>query len=133
MRFFGNSWPVLGEFELLVLLALLRLGNGAFGAAIHREIVARTDRELPASAVYVTLDRLEAKRMVVSYVGHPTSQRGGRRRKHYLLDTAGQRAVVRAVRTFAAMTTGIQSEIDALANQMLPASARPAPTTRSRW
>ena len=132
MRFFGNSWPVLGEFELLVLLALLRLGNGAFGAAIHREIVARTDRELPASAVYVTLERLEAKRMVVSYIGNPTSQRGGRRRKHYLLDTAGQRALVRAVRTFAAMTTGIQSEIDALANQMLPA-ARPAPTTRSRW
>ena len=132
MRFFGNSWPVLGEFELLVLLALLRLGNGAFGAAIHREIAARTDRELPASAVYVTLERLEAKRMVVSYMGNPTRQRGGRRRKHYLLDTAGQRAVVRAVRTFAAMTAGIQSEIDALAAQMLPASARPAPT-RSRW
>jgi DNA-binding PadR family transcriptional regulator len=132
MRFFGNSWPVLGEFELLVLLALLRLGNGAFGAAIHREIVARTDRELPASAVYVTLERLEAKRMVVSYMGNPTRQRGGRRRKHYLLDTAGQRAVVRAVRTLAAMTAGIQSEIDALANQMLPASARAAPS-RSRW
>ena len=76
MRFFGNSWPVVGEFELLVLLALLRLGNGAFGAAIHREIVSRTDRELPASAVYVTLERLEAKRMVVSYIGNPTSQRG---------------------------------------------------------
>jgi DNA-binding PadR family transcriptional regulator len=132
MRFFGNSWPVLGEFELLVLLALLRLGNGAFGAAIHREIVARTDRDLPASAVYVTLERLEAKRMVVSYMGNPTRQRGGRRRKHYLLDTAGQRAVVRAVRTLAAMTAGIQSEIDALAAQMLPASARPAPS-RSRW
>ena len=132
MRVFGNSWPVLGEFELLVLLALLRLGNGAFGAAIHREIVARTDRELPARAYSVPLERLEAKRMVVSYMGNPTNQRGGRRRKHYLLDTAGQRAVVRAVRTFAAMTAGIQAEIDALAAQMLPASARPAPS-RSRW
>ena len=132
MRFFGSSWPVLGEFELLVLLALLRLGNGAFGAAIHREIVSRTDRELPASAVYVTLDRLEAKRMVVSYIGNPTNQRGGRRRKHYLLDTAGQRALVRACRTFAAMTTGIQPEIEALAAQMLPASARPS-SSRSRW
>jgi DNA-binding PadR family transcriptional regulator len=85
---------ILGEFEQLVLLALLRLGNGAFGAAIHREITTRTGRELPASAVYVTLDRLEAKHMVVSYVGTPTAQRGGRRRKHYLLDTAGQRALV---------------------------------------
>ena len=79
-----------------MLLALLRLGNGAFGAAIHREIVARTSRDVPAAAVYVTLDRLEAKKMVVSYIGTPTAQRGGRRRKHYLLDTAGQRALVRS-------------------------------------
>jgi hypothetical protein len=85
---------ILGEFEQLVLLALLRLGNGAFGAAIHREIVTRTGRDLPASAVYVTLDRLETKKMVCSYVGTPTAQRGGRRRKHYLLDTAGQRSSV---------------------------------------
>ncbi len=124
---------MLGEFELLVLLALLRLGNGAFGAAIHREIVSRTERDLPASAVYVTLERLESKRMVCSYIGDPTTQRGGRRRKHYLLDTAGQRALVRAYRTFNVMTSGIQHELDALAAQLLPAAAvRPAPT-RQRW
>ena len=134
MRFFGNTWPIVGEFELLVLLALLRLGNGAFGAAIHREILARTDRDLPASAVYVTLERLETKRMVCSYTGNPTKQRGGRRRKHYLLDTAGQRAVVRAYRTFGAMTAGIQQELDALAIQMLPGgtAARTSPP-RARW
>jgi PadR family transcriptional regulator PadR len=132
MRFFGNVWPILGEFELLVLLALLRLGNGAFGAAIHREIVARTDRELPPSAVYVTLERLESKRMVVSYMGNPTNQRGGRRRKHYLLDTAGQRALVRAYRTFGAMTSGIQPELEALTAQVMPGAAtRAAP--RNRW
>src|SRR6185369_10967773 len=111
---------VLGEFELLVLLALLRLGNGAFGAAIHREIVTRTGREAPASAVYVTLERLEAKRMVCSYVGSPTPQRGGRRRKHYLLDTAGQRALVRAYRTFLAMIAGLQPELDAIAASLTP-------------
>jgi PadR family transcriptional regulator PadR len=134
MRFFGNSWPVVGEFELLVLLALVRLGNGAFGAAIHREIVAKTDRELPASAVYVTLERLEAKRMVCSYLGNPTNQRGGRRRKHYLLDTAGQRALVRAYRTFNAMTTGIQQELEALAAQMLPGASAAKPSShRARW
>ena len=60
----------IGEFEQLVLIALLRLGNGAFGAAIHREIVARAGRRISAGAVYVTLDRLETKRMVCSYVGH---------------------------------------------------------------
>ena len=133
MRLAGNVWPVLGEFELLVLLALLRLGNGAFGAAIHREIVSRTDRDQPVSAVYVTLERLEAKRMVCSYMGNPTKQRGGRRRKHYLLDTAGQRALVRAYRTFNVMISGIQPELDALAAQFLPAAAvRPAPP-RQRW
>lgn len=134
MRFFGDSWPVVGEFEQLVLLALVRLGNGAFGAAIHREIATRTGRDVPASAVYVTLERLEAKRMVCSYVGNPTRQRGGRRRKHYLLDTAGQRALVRAYRTFHAMTAGIHQELDALTTQMLHGE-RPKKVARatSRW
>jgi DNA-binding PadR family transcriptional regulator len=133
MRFFLTTWPVVGEFELLVLLSLLRLGNGAFGAAIHREIVARTDRDLPSSAVYVTLERLEAKRMVCSYTGAPTKQRGGRRRKHYLLDTAGQRALVRAYRTFSAMTAGLQQELDALTVQMLPGTPAPKATPRRTW
>src|SRR5919204_6233762 len=53
--------PQLGDFELLVLLALFRLGNGAFGAAIHREIESRTGRRLLPSVVYVTLQRLEEK------------------------------------------------------------------------
>jgi PadR family transcriptional regulator len=128
------SVAILGEFEHLVLLALLRLGNGAFGAAIHREIATRTGRELTASAVYVTLDRLEAKRMVCSYVGTPTKQRGGRRRKHYLLDTAGQRALVRACRTFAAMTAGLQPELDDLAARLWPGISVVRPTYRpAKW
>jgi PadR family transcriptional regulator, regulatory protein PadR len=121
---------VLGEFEQLVLLALLRLGNGAFGAAIHREIVTRSGRDLPASAVYVTLDRLEAKKMVCSYIGNPSPQRGGRRRKHYLLDTAGQRALVRAYRTFHAMTAGLQQELDDLAQRLYPGTTGARATTR---
>jgi PadR family transcriptional regulator, regulatory protein PadR len=125
---------ILGEFEQLVLLALLRLGNGAFGAAIHREIVTRTGRDLPASAVYVTLDRLETKRMVCSYIGTPTRQRGGRRRKHYLLDTAGQRALVRAYRTFGAMTAGLQAELEDLTQRMTPGFSATKPTSRpSGW
>jgi PadR family transcriptional regulator, regulatory protein PadR len=125
---------ILGEFEQLVLLALLRLGNGAFGAAIHREIVARTGRDLPIGAVYVTLRRLERKRMICSYVGTSTPQRGGRRRKHYLLDTAGQRALVRAYRTFGAMTAGLQPELDQLAQRLWPgASAATPPPRKVGW
>ncbi|HSC26142.1 MAG TPA: helix-turn-helix transcriptional regulator [Vicinamibacterales bacterium] len=134
MRFLGSGWPVVGEFELLVLLALLRLGNGAYGAAIHREIVARTGRDASASAVYVTLDRLAAKRMVCAYTGNPARQRGGRRRTHYLLDTAGQRALVRAYKTFGAMTAGINRDLEALSNRLLPgATAARTPSPRASW
>ncbi len=133
MKFFGDSWPVVGEFEQLVLLALVRLGNGAFGAAIHREIITRTGRDVPVSAVYVTLERLESKRMVCSYTGNPTRQRGGRRRKHYLLDTAGQRALVRAYRTFQVMTAGIQQDLEAIAAQTLGLAAPRPGARRAGW
>src|SRR5688572_28465280 len=115
----------IGDFEQLVLAALLRLGNGAFGAAIHREIVSRTGRAIATGAVYVTLNRLEAKRMVCSYIGTASGQRGGRRRKHYLLDTAGQRALLRAHCTFLAMFAGMQQELDALAASVSPPAATP--------
>ena len=61
--------------------------------------------------------------MVVSYVGTPTAQRGGRRRKHYLLDTAGQRALVRAYCTFGMMTAGLQDELEDLTQRMSPGAA----------
>ncbi|HXW04145.1 MAG TPA: helix-turn-helix transcriptional regulator [Vicinamibacterales bacterium] len=123
----------LGEFEQAVLLALLRLGNGAFGAAIHREIVGRSGRDVPPSAVYVTLDRLEAKKMVCSYTGDPTPQRGGRRRTHYLLDTAGQRALARAYRAFALMTAGLQPELEALYARFWPGAPALRQAPRPRW
>jgi DNA-binding PadR family transcriptional regulator len=129
----GSPGTVLGEFESLVLIALLRLGNGAFGAAIHREIVARTGRAIAAGAVYVTLDRLEAKRMVCSYVGNPSRERGGRRRKHYLLDTAGQRALLRAYRMFLSMIAGMQEEFDTLSASLAPIKTVRTTYSRSKW
>jgi DNA-binding PadR family transcriptional regulator len=103
---------ILGEFEQLVLLALLRLGNGAFGAAIHREIVTRTARDLPAAAVYVTLDRLEAKKMVVSYIGTPTAERGGRRRKYVKLLAAGEREMRADYQAFRGMVDGLEARFE---------------------
>ena len=105
---------VLGEFEQLVLLALLRLGNGAYGATIRREIQDRTHREVPIGSVYVTLARLERKKMVVSYVGLPSKERGGRRRKHYLMHDAGQHALGRSYRALKAMSQGIGQELEKL-------------------
>jgi PadR family transcriptional regulator, regulatory protein PadR len=106
--------PVLGEFEQLVLLALLRLGNGAYGASILREIRDRTHRDVPIGSVYVTLARLEKKKMVVSYIGNPSSERGGRRRKHYVMNDPGQRALGRACRALKAMSEGMQQQLEEL-------------------
>ncbi len=108
------SAPVIGEFEMMVLMSLLRLGNGAYGASIRRDIEERTIREVSVGTLYMTLARLEEKRMICSYVGNPTKQRGGRRRRHYLMDTGGQRALGRAYRTLNAMAEGLQPELDAL-------------------
>ena len=106
--------PILGEFEQVVLLSLLRLGNGTFGAAIRRDIQDRLSRDLPVSVVYVTLQRLEKKGMVKSYVGEPTRERGGRRRRHYLLDTPGEQALGRSWRALRTMAAGIEATLDAL-------------------
>jgi len=106
--------PIVGEFEHLVLLALVRLGNGAYGAAIRREIRERTGRDASVGTVYMTLGRLEEKKMIASYIGTPSAERGGRRRRHYLIDTEGQKALGRAYRAFVAMSEGIETELLAL-------------------
>jgi len=106
--------PIVGEFELLVLLALVRLGNGAYGASILKEIHDRTGRDLSEGTVYMTLGRLEEKKMIASYVGLPTHQRGGRRRRHYLIDKDGQRALARAWRSVRAMSDDIETDLLAL-------------------
>jgi PadR family transcriptional regulator len=103
--------PIVGEFEHLVLLALVRLGNGAYGAAIRREIRERTGRDASVGTVYMALGRLEKKKMIVSYVGTPFAERGGRRRRHYLIDAEGQKALGRAYRALVAMAEGMETEL----------------------
>jgi DNA-binding PadR family transcriptional regulator len=106
--------PLIGEFEQVVLLSLLRLGNGTWGAAIRRDIQDRIGRELPVSVVYVTLQRLEKKGMVRSYIGVPTHERGGRRRRHYLIDTPGEHALGRSYRALKKMAEGLEDRLSAL-------------------
>ncbi|MEM1181537.1 MAG: helix-turn-helix transcriptional regulator [Acidobacteriota bacterium] len=87
----------LGEFELIVLLAALRLGDErAHTLAIVDEIVERTARKTTRSAVYVTLQRLEKKGLVTSWLSEPRAERGGKRRRHVTVEAAGQSAVRRA-------------------------------------
>jgi PadR family transcriptional regulator len=106
--------PALGEFEQLVLIAIVRLGDDAYGATMRREIESRTGRRLSISAVYTTLERLEQKGCVRSWIGDPTPQRGGRRRKHFALLPLGARALKIAYRAFSGMIAGLEQRLKAL-------------------
>ena len=109
---FKNT-PALGDFEQLVLLgvARLELQESAYGAAIRQEIHARSGRDVSINAVYTTLDRLENKGFLKSWVGEPTPERGGRRRKFYALKPAGLAALRQAYGAFTAMADGLQSRL----------------------
>ena len=104
--------PPLGDFEQLVLMGVLRLGDTAYGAAIRQEIHARSGRDVSLSAVYTTLERLEGKGLVGSWIGAPTAERGGRRRKFYTLRPAGTAALQQAYRAITAMASGLETRLD---------------------
>ena len=81
----------LGEFELIVMLALLRLGENAYGVPISREIERQCGREAAFGSVYATLDRLQTKGFVSSSLGEPTAERGGRAKRYFRVTTKGLR------------------------------------------
>ena len=83
----------LGAFEQAVLLAIIRLGEEAYGRAILNDVATRLDRDVAAGAVHATLERLAAKRLVVSRLGPGTPVRGGRARRFYRLEPRGLRAL----------------------------------------
>ncbi|HUF24645.1 MAG TPA: helix-turn-helix transcriptional regulator [Vicinamibacterales bacterium] len=102
----------LGEFEQLLLLALLRLGPGAGTAAIRDAVEAGSGRKVWLGAVFTTLERLEAKGLVRSSLIEPSG--GGRRRKIYALDPAGEAALAHAYDTWTRMTRGLKPKLDSL-------------------
>jgi DNA-binding PadR family transcriptional regulator len=97
----------LGEFEHIVLLALLRLGDEAYGVTVRQEIQLRTKREVSIGAVYATLDRLESKGYIRSHRGDPTPQRGGRSKRFFRVTAHGMAAVNRTQRALQSMTEGL--------------------------
>jgi PadR family transcriptional regulator PadR len=97
----------LGEFEHIVLLALLRLEDRAYGVTVRREIELRTQREISIGAVYATLDRLETKGLVKSHRGDPTPERGGRSKRFFRVTANGVAAVSRTNRALQRMTEGL--------------------------
>jgi PadR family transcriptional regulator, regulatory protein PadR len=83
----------IGDFELVVMLVLLRLGDGAYGVPISREVEQRCGREVALGSVYATLERLQEKGLVSSQLGEPTPERGGRAKRYFRLTRKGLREV----------------------------------------
>jgi DNA-binding PadR family transcriptional regulator len=104
----------LGEFELLVLLAVVRLGHDAYGVTIREELEREAARELSLGAIYKTLGRLERKGYLGVRIGDPTPERGGRRKKMYRLEPLGARALKQSVAALRRLTRGLGRELEAL-------------------
>jgi PadR family transcriptional regulator, regulatory protein PadR len=102
------SAPSLGEFEHVVLLVILRLGDDAYGVTIRREITACTDREPSPGALYTTLDRLEEKGLVESRMGDSTPLRGGRAKRYYTVTRYGVEAVACTQRSYRRLMKGLR-------------------------
>jgi len=98
----------LGDFEHLVLLAVMRLGEDAYGMKVRREIAERTGRDVAIGAVYATLDRLTEKDLVKSWLGEPSAERGGRAKRTFRVTAAGLQAVERTQQHLREMVEGLR-------------------------
>lgn len=97
----------LGEFEHVVLLTILRLGEGAYGAMIRAEIEHVTARSPAIGTVHATLDRLERKGLVSSWIGEPTAERGGKAKRHFKLEADGISALRNARKALERLHEGV--------------------------
>lgn len=97
----------LGEFEQIVLLAILRLDDAAYGVSIRAEISRRTGRSVASGAMYTTLQRLEEKGFVASRMGDPTRERGGRAKRFYKVSAPGLKSLRRAQSAYQSLLKGL--------------------------
>ena len=106
---------MLGEFEYLLLTAATRLGDDAYGAAIRLEIQAATKRVCSIGALYTTLDRLEAKGLVRTWMGEPTPQRGGRPKRMVRVTAQGVQAATAFYNAVTRVSRGVSWEVSRVA------------------
>jgi DNA-binding PadR family transcriptional regulator len=99
--------PPLGEFEQIVILAILQLEDVAYGVSIRQEIRVRIGRTVSPGALYTTLDRLENKGLLISRMGDPTTNRGGRAKRFYTVTSNGTQRIAEAQAAFRKMLTGL--------------------------
>lgn len=98
---------LLTDFELMILLATLRVGDGAYGVPIAAEIEQTGGRRVVVAAVYTALDRLERNGLVTSAIGEPTPERGGRAKRFFSVTPQGLRAVRETQRALTALWKGV--------------------------
>jgi PadR family transcriptional regulator PadR len=102
----------LGEFEQMVLLAVARLGDDAYGMSILEELQERTGRAASVASVYAALDRLARQGHVSSRVGEPSAERGGRAKRFFALEPSGARALSKAREALSALWDGLELDPD---------------------
>lgn len=96
-----------GGFEALVLMAVLRLGENAYGKTIRQEVEERGERTAAIGAIYTTLERLEGKGFITSRKGEPTPERGGRAKRYFKIEGAGMAALEEMQRAHSRMLEGV--------------------------
>jgi DNA-binding PadR family transcriptional regulator len=104
----------LGEFEQLALLAVLRLGDDAYGARIQEELDLAAGREVSVSTIYITLMRLEGRGLVSSRRGEPTQVRGGKARRYFNVERSGLVSLYHARAQLVNMWSGVEEALDAV-------------------
>lgn len=97
----------LGEFEQVILLAILRLPDGAYGVTIRAELADRAGRTVAPGALYTALERLETKGLIASRMSEPTPQRGGRAKRYVTVTAAGVEALTRALQAYERLLDGL--------------------------
>jgi DNA-binding PadR family transcriptional regulator len=97
----------LGNFDLMLMLALLRMGEHAYGVTIARELEKQTGREVVVASVYATLERLQERGLVTSMLGESTPERGGRAKRYFRITGAGIREVRDAQRSLMNLWRGL--------------------------
>lgn len=106
------SGDYLGEFEQMVLLSILRLGDDAYGLAIRDELQGVAGRSPSSGALYTTLDRMEGKGLIVSAAGDSSGVRGGRPRRYVTVTPAGKELLARSRHTLLALWDGLEGALD---------------------
>jgi len=114
----------LGEMELMVLLAVVRLGDGAYGVPISQELLTLAGREVVLGSIYAALDRLEQKGLVTSLLGDPTPERGGRAKRYFRVTPAGVRALTMTRTALTNLWSGIPLQSFAKGDRMAGSGSR---------